>query len=151
MPEALLKSTGGGREVTGRSIIVTRNTNVLSSTSGSMTIYGRCFSSTTPVEEIADDVLAREFAEHVNRWRDETGMVSSVTVIINHPSYQAIIKMGEPALPLILRELRDRRGLWFPALKTIAKFSPVPVEQQSNPKLAREAWLAWGRKTGLIE
>ena len=29
-----------------------------------------------------------------------------------------IIALGEPAIPLILRELRDRPGFWFEALKS---------------------------------
>jgi hypothetical protein len=99
----------------------------------------------------ASSSLAARFQMLVERWRENTGMSSSVSKILKHPDYQEIIAMGEPALPLILRELRDRPNLWFPALKAIAKSSPVPPEQQSDPKIAREAWLTWGRTKGLIE
>jgi adenine-specific DNA-methyltransferase len=102
------------------------------------------------LEEYFQD-LEKRFQELVKQWRTETEMISSVSKIIKHPAYQAIINMGGPALRLILRELQDQPDLWFPALKAIAKTSPVPPEQRSDPKLAREAWLLWGRKHGWIK
>lgn len=92
-----------------------------------------------------------KFSELAERWREETGMLASVSRILKHDAYQEIIRMGEPALPCILRELRDRPNLWFPALKAIVGESPVPAESRSDPKKAREAWLTWGREKGLIE
>jgi hypothetical protein len=109
----------------------------------------RALTTDETIRAVSD--LDQKFQSLAERWRAETGMCSSVTKIIKHPAYQSIIEMGEAALPLILRELRDRPNLWFPALKAIAKTSPVPPEQRSDPKLAREAWLIWGRKQGLIE
>jgi hypothetical protein len=101
--------------------------------------------------ELTAPSLRARFKELAEQWRRETGMLSSVSKIIKHPSYKAIIEMGRPALPLILHELRDRPNLWFPALQAIAKHSPVSPEQRSNPQLAREAWLTWGQKEGLIQ
>jgi trigger factor len=97
------------------------------------------------------DGIEQEFRRLADVWRAETEMCSSVSKNIKHPAYQAIIKMGEPALRFILRELQDHPDLWFPALKAIAKTSPVPPEQSTDPKLAREAWLLWGRKHGWIK
>ncbi len=107
------------------------------------------FQRAMPLNE--QERLSLRFEELVERWRRETGMLSSVTKIIKHEAYQSIIGMGERAIPLILRELRDRPNMWFPALRAIANDSPVPVENRADPRLAREAWLAWGRKRGLIE
>lgn len=43
-----------------------------------------------------------------------------------HPAYQQIIGMGEKALPLILRDLRDRpTGHWFWALNAITGEEPT--------------------------
>ena len=70
---------------------------------------------------------------------------------LQHPAYLEIIEMGEDALPLILRELRDRPGYWFEALKAITKQTPVPPEDRANAKRAREWWLRWGKERGLLE
>lgn len=104
---------------------------------------------TTDSEE--KEAVKLKFQELVRRWQHDTRMVSSVSKIIKHPAYQAIIEMGIQALPYILEELRDRPDLWFPSLKLIVGESPVPLEDRTDPELAREAWLTWGRKKGLIE
>jgi hypothetical protein len=96
-------------------------------------------------------ILEKEFHELAERWRRETGSSSSVSLKLNHPAYQTIIGMGEQAIPWILKELRDRPGLWFEALKVIRGLSPVPAEAQSKAREGREAWLQWSREKGLIE
>ncbi len=92
-----------------------------------------------------------EFRGLVEQWHRETDYLSSISRKINHPAYRAIIDMGKPVVPLILRELRDRPGLWFEALKAITGETPVLVEAKSDPRQAREAWLKWGQEKGLIE
>ncbi len=91
------------------------------------------------------------FRELAEQWHRETDYLSSISKKINHPAYRAIIDMGNPVVPLLLRELRDRPGLWFEALKKITGETPVPAEAKSDPRQAREAWLRWGQEKGLIE
>ncbi len=95
--------------------------------------------------------LEETFRALADQWREETGMHSSASKILRHPAYQNIIALGVPAVPLILRELRDRPGLWFEALKAITKQSPVPPGEQMNARLARDRWLSWGRKKGYLD
>jgi hypothetical protein len=103
--------------------------------------------------QAAREQLARResFGQLAEQWRRETGMHSSITRKVQHPAYQQIIAMGEPVLPLILRELRDRPGYWFEALRTITKQSPVEPAERADPAKARAAWLKWGREKGLID
>jgi hypothetical protein len=96
-------------------------------------------------------LLEASFREHAEQWRRETGMDSSISKKVQHPAYQSIIALGEKALPLILRELRDRPAHWFSALKAIANESPLLPDEGTNPKRARAAWLKWGQERGLIE
>ena len=78
-------------------------------------------------------------------------MTSSITKKVQHPAYRQIIDMGEPALPWILRELRDRPGYWFEALRTIARQTPVAAEVRTDPQRVRAAWLNWGKERGFID
>ncbi|HKI32025.1 MAG TPA: N-6 DNA methylase [Gemmataceae bacterium] len=87
----------------------------------------------------------------VEEWRRETGMHSSITKKVQHPAYQKIIRMGGKVVPLILRELRDRPGYWFEALKAITGQTPVQAADRADPKRAREAWLKWGKEKGLVD
>src|SRR5437588_9911660 len=91
------------------------------------------------------------FQELVETWRNETGMLSSITKMIEHPAYQEIIRMGEAAVPHILVELRDRPDHWFTALEQIVRRDPVPHSDRYDPKKARDAWLSWGKAKGYLE
>ena len=68
------------------------------------------------------------------------------------PAYQHIIGMGESAVPLMLRELRDDPDPdhWFSALKAITEADPVPDEVRGNVKAMADAWVAWGEQEGYL-
>ena len=88
------------------------------------------------------------FNELVAKWRRDTDHISSITKTVMHPCYQTIMAMGPPALPLILKELRDRGGHWFWALRFITRQNPA--EGCVEFDAARLAWLEWGRREGDI-
>jgi hypothetical protein len=95
--------------------------------------------------------LEDEFADLVHEWRSETGFHSSLSKKFMHRAYQRIIAMGEPALPLILRELRDRPGHWFYALRLIAGEKGKGVSAGMDDfDDARSAWLEWGYKNNYL-
>jgi hypothetical protein len=101
-----------------------------------------------PRTESSRQRLANEFRECAQKWRAETGHLSSIERKVLHTSYQRIIAMGRPALPLVLRELQQHGGDWFWALHFMAGESPVP--EMASVEEAREAWLSWGREKGYL-
>jgi hypothetical protein len=86
--------------------------------------------------------LAQSFREQVDRWKDETGHLSSITRAIAHPSYLRIIGMGKEVLPILLKELREHPDHWLVALNAITGEDPAPKE--SNFTEAVAAWIKWG-------
>lgn len=96
------------------------------------------------------DPLEKQFANLAAEWRRETGGISSVTRIVMHPAYQAIIGLGPEAIPLILKDLAKEVDHWGWALRAIAKTNPVPESAAGNLRLAAQAWLKWGRERGLL-
>jgi hypothetical protein len=88
------------------------------------------------------------FLELAERWRRETGMLSIVSKMSLHPAYQRIIGMGQPVVPLILRDLEQEPDHWFWALQSITGENPVLPEQRGNLELMAAAWLAWGKANG---
>ena len=86
------------------------------------------------------------FKQLVKRWREETRTVSSTTDRALHPAYQDIIGMGERALPFIFREMRERGGHWFWALRHITHENPVSPDDAGRIQKMTEAWLRWGRE-----
>jgi hypothetical protein len=67
-----------------------------------------------------------------------------------HPCYQAIIGMGEIAVPLILESLTHRFDHWFWALEAITQDNPVPRRLRGNIEAMARAWLKWGSDRGLV-
>ena len=107
----------------------------------------------TPVADAPADPGERAilFGELAERWRRETGMLSSLTKKIQHPAYQKIIEMGAPVVPLILQEMRVRPAYWFAALESITKTSPIDRRSKVDLAQATALWLAWGKKAGHVE
>jgi hypothetical protein len=95
--------------------------------------------------------IASEFQTRANEWRKETGFHSSLSRKFTHPAYQRIMAMGKPALPLILRELQQKPGHWFYALRFIAGDEGKDVARgMDDLEDVRSAWLEWGYKHGYI-
>lgn len=90
-----------------------------------------------------------EFAVLAEQWRRETRFSSSLDEKILHPAYQSIIAMGKSAVPLVLSELASHHGHWFWALRFMTGEDPVP--EGSNIAQAREIWLEWGTRKGLLK
>lgn len=99
-----------------------------------------------PLIEPSD--LEEIFLQLVAQWRRETGMMSLVNKMVMHPAYQRIIGMGQPVVPLILRELEQEADHWFWALQSITGTNPVQPEQRGRLKQMAMAWIKWGRENG---
>jgi len=92
--------------------------------------------------------LEKLFSELAGQWRKETGMLSAIQQKVIHPAYQRIIGMGKPVLPLILRELQQKREHWIWALQAIT--GENIAQTGSNFKEAVTAWLEWGKVKGYL-
>ncbi|MBW4508736.1 MAG: hypothetical protein KME64_19810 [Scytonematopsis contorta HA4267-MV1] len=99
-----------------------------------------------PVIETTE--IETTFMELAEQWRSETGMLSVVSKISMHPAYQRIIGMGQPVVPLIMRELEREPDHWFWALNAITGANPVKVEQSGRLPQMAQAWVEWGRANG---
>jgi hypothetical protein len=95
----------------------------------------------------ADRPLEESFREQVDRWKNETGHMSSITRAITHPSYLRIIGMGKEALPLLLKELRERPDHWLVALNAIT--GEDPAADRDNFREAVAKWISWGEARSL--
>lgn len=99
-----------------------------------------------PVIETTE--IETTFLELAEQWRRETGMFSVTSKISMHPAYQRIIGMGQPVVPLILRELEREPEHWFLALTAITGENPIKTEQRGRLDQMAQAWIEWGRENG---
>jgi hypothetical protein len=94
--------------------------------------------------------LEERFRQLARIWKAETAHLSSAGRMARHPAYQEIVRLGEPAVPLLLAELRRDPDFWFAALRAITGENPVPPESAGKVKEMARAWIQWGRAKGYV-
>jgi hypothetical protein len=93
-----------------------------------------------------DDWL--KFQTLVAQWREQRGVLSSISEAAVCPAYQGIIGMGPIAVPFILAELSaegDEPDQWFWALKALTGEDPVQEEDRGDFVAMAKSWLEWGK------
>jgi hypothetical protein len=81
-------------------------------------------------------------------WRAETGYLSSITAMVNHPAYQEIIRLGPDVVPLLLQDLERKPGPWSAALRALTGANPIEPADRGKVDRIAEAWLRWGKANG---
>lgn len=90
------------------------------------------------------------FRALAQEWKDGCRLTSSTSAMVAHPAYQAIIALGQPAVPLLLQELEREPAHWFEALRAITGEDPVSRDDWGNIPAMTATWLAWGRSRNLL-
>jgi hypothetical protein len=96
-----------------------------------------------------DMELSELFRELANIWKAETGILSDITKKSMNWSYQQIIGLGLPVVPLILQELKVKPADWYWALSAITRQDPIKPEHAGNMAAMAQDWIRWGKDRGL--
>ena len=91
-----------------------------------------------------------DFEKLADQWERETILLSNSSKAEEHPAYQEIIKMGQPAVPLILKRMQSQGGHWFEALHQITDSDPVNPKDHGNIPVMQKSWLEWGKRNGTL-
>jgi hypothetical protein len=97
----------------------------------------------------ASDRVREKFGCLAARWKAESRFLSNTVQMAMLDSYQRIIGMGEPAVPLLLEALEREPDQWFWALQAITEEDPVPPHARGKVREMARAWIEWGRTRGL--
>jgi hypothetical protein len=92
--------------------------------------------------------LSQRFERLAAQWRRETRHLSLMSDIVLNTAYQQIIGMGQPAIALILQDLKQQPDHWFWALRSITGENPIQPEERGRVAKMAQAWLEWGRQHG---
>ncbi|MEZ4885733.1 MAG: hypothetical protein R3E32_13450 [Chitinophagales bacterium] len=105
-----------------------------------------------PVEVKIDDSFFAElkFQLLAQKWKEESKFFSFTKDIVQTESYQAILKMGNTAIPFILKELEKKPKHWFYALKHLTKENPIQESSKGNLQLMTKDWMQWGKRNNLL-
>lgn len=99
-----------------------------------------------------DESINELFLRFYNDWIQYTNTVqksSSLAVILNNESYENVIKLGKPVLPLIMERIRNGEFLLNAAAARITRANPFPPEIDSrilSEQKKSEFWLKWWEK-----
>ena len=81
-------------------------------------------------------------------WERETAYHSNPELVTQHPAFQEIVRMGDAAVPSILRRLEERPRVLVWALPLITGEDPVPRKDAGKIAKMCETWVRWGRERG---
>lgn len=96
-------------------------------------------------------VLRDVFEILANRWEKQTRNMSSLTAITTHPSYEAVIRLGQDVVPFIIQRIATRPGFWFRALRELTPtIDPVNPKMYGDLRAMTNAWLKWGATRGYV-
>lgn len=91
--------------------------------------------------------LEQRFREQADKWQKETQHLSSPSQRMMHPSYQAILGMGNEnpreIVSLMIRDMQEHRRPWFWALSYFAQDNPVSQSEAGNTDKMIKAWVNW--------
>jgi hypothetical protein len=90
------------------------------------------------------------FAVLAAEWKRQSRYLSNTAQMAMLKPYQQIIGLGPQAVPLILEQLQQEPLQWFWALEAITGENPVSPDDAGLVRAKADAWLAWGRREGLI-
>ena len=98
--------------------------------------------------------LRQRFLDLAQQWTDETGHLSSPTQKMLHPSYQAILGMGNEnpreIIRLMILDMQQHRRPWFWALSYLAQDNPVSQSDAGKTDNIVKAWVDWGKAQRLL-
>ena len=97
-----------------------------------------------------ENTLEHRFKEQADKWQRETEHLSSPTQRIMHPSYQAILGMGNKVVPILLRDLQQNRRPWFWALSYLTQENPINPKDTGRMDRMIEAWVRWGKEKDML-
>ena len=94
--------------------------------------------------------LESAFNTLAQQWLVETAIHSNPAIIARHTAYAQLVAMKDDAIPLILKEISQKRNRphWFQALHDIIGMTPAPEDSWGNVEKVAAAWLEWGREQG---
>lgn len=100
---------------------------------------------TPDIHTVESSTIETQFLDLAQQWKAAVALLSSTSAMIAHPAYRAIINLGPPVVPLLLRELEQGPVHWFEALHAITGEDPVPPEDWGKVQAMADAWVRWGR------
>jgi hypothetical protein len=93
------------------------------------------------LSETNDQEVQEKFKKLAQEWGKATSFHSSIKKKVTHPAYLAIIEIGKPVIPFLLKDLEHKPEHWFVALSEIIGENPIPEKASGRMDDMAKAWL----------
>jgi hypothetical protein len=102
----------------------------------------------SPAVSVRRNMLRERLVSLNRQWRADTGYLSSMEAMKEHPAYKTIVAMDDEAIPFILESLAAQPDLLVMALHDITGEDPVAPEHHGRIQAIVQDWLRWGTERG---
>ncbi len=90
------------------------------------------------------------FPERRPEWNDRAFHYDlRISVAARLVYIETLLLDDDPALPLLVKELRREPDHWFVALQAITGTNPIPASARGDIEKMTQAWLSWAEQHGL--
>ena len=93
-----------------------------------------------PTEKLG---LSYRFWVAYQNWKANTECLSDIEAVTSDPAFSEIVEIGRPALPYIIRKLREERSFIFLAAIKILGEDPVHGAELGSVSEVIDGWIAW--------
>lgn len=103
------------------------------------------------VVDTVDDTLEAQFAKSSKMAFKQFGASSDLSRLFYSQGYIEVIGLGPRVVPLLLRDMMERRRPWIFALQAITRHNAARNVEPGDIRSAINAWLAWGKRRRFLE
>lgn len=94
--------------------------------------------------------IAITFSRLRTSWIKDTFHCSDMHLASAHPAYRAIVDIGEPVIPHLIRDMITNDTHWFYALNQIVGRSVVKEENRGKVELMIGDWIEWAAENNKL-
>lgn len=125
--------------------VVMENFQTMTGTTFSQLVDSLTYSIQGQVSEEAGSksAIRRTFIKLTEEWRRTARRSGRASQITDNAAYRAIIELGTPVIPLIIKDLAQEPRHWFHALYALTKADPVPAKHAGRVDLMAKDWIGW--------
>jgi len=87
--------------------------------------------------------LRHRFEQLRVQWEESTAHHSLLAQKAAHPTYRAVVALGEDMVAVLLEEIAAGRLEWSPALSELTGYAPERDLPEVTYEGIRQAWFAW--------
>lgn len=97
-----------------------------------------------------DNAVRTAFVKLRKKWVNATFNYSDMYLACQHPAHKAIVDLGMPVVPHLIRDMMTNETHWFFALNLIVGYNAIEKKNVGRIQLMIEDWVKWANDRHLL-